>query len=62
MSELSDVRLSTRRELELMQHLQQLANHRAQEEKVLAAALATQLADAERDFGEVKRHLSGNGR
>jgi S-DNA-T family DNA segregation ATPase FtsK/SpoIIIE len=40
-------RLSTRRVLELMQHLQQLANRRADDERMLRATLDAEIADAE---------------
>jgi DNA segregation ATPase FtsK/SpoIIIE, S-DNA-T family len=53
----TEVRLSTRRELELMQQLQQLADRRAQQEQVLSAALASELGDAEKEFEETSRRL-----
>jgi DNA segregation ATPase FtsK/SpoIIIE, S-DNA-T family len=52
------IRLSTRRELELMQRLQKLADQRAQEEQLLASTLATELSDAERDFNETAQRLN----
>jgi hypothetical protein len=54
----TDIRLSTRRELDLMQRLQQLADRRAREEQVLASALATSLATAEKEFEETSRRLN----
>jgi hypothetical protein len=44
--------------MELMQRLQQLANRRASEERVLAATLSAQLSDAEREFEETARRLN----
>jgi energy-coupling factor transporter ATP-binding protein EcfA2 len=54
----NQTRLSTRRELELMQRLQQLADRRAQEERILAAAVAAELEHAERDFEESSRRIN----
>ncbi len=45
---MAELHLSTRRQLELMQHLQQLADARAAEEKRLATTLAEKLAEAEK--------------
>ena len=50
--------LSTRRELELMQRLQQLADRRASEEKVLAAAIAAELSQSEQKFETTSRRLN----
>src|SRR5688572_23923434 len=55
---MSEPRLSTRRELELMQRLQQLADSRAQEERILAAAIASEMASAEKEFEETSRQLN----
>jgi hypothetical protein len=55
---LTETRLSTRRELELMQRLQQLADRRAQEERILAAAISSELESAEKEFEETSRKLN----
>jgi S-DNA-T family DNA segregation ATPase FtsK/SpoIIIE len=56
----SEVRLSTRRELELMQHLQQLANRRAEEERMLAATLAAELESAQQEFGDAGQKIGSD--
>ncbi len=50
--------LSTRRQLELMQQLQELADARAQAEKSVAETLATKLAAAESDFETTATRLT----
>ncbi len=68
---MTDVQLSTRRELELMQYLQQLADARAAEESRLATTLTTELVAAEKehqttlnkltkDFTEKRRSLEND--
>ncbi|MBA4105127.1 MAG: cell division protein FtsK [Pirellula sp.] len=52
------LRLSTRRELELMQHLQQLADKRAGEERILSAAISAELSEAEQEFAATARRLN----
>jgi hypothetical protein len=54
----NETRLSTRRELELMQRLQRLADQRAQQERMLASALDSELSAAQRDFEETSRRLN----
>lgn len=54
----NETRLSTRRELELMQRLQQLADRRAQQERILAAALVAELSGAEEEFEATSRRLN----
>ena len=51
-------RLSTRRELELMQRLQQLADQRATDERILAAAISSELSEAEKEFETSGRQLN----
>ncbi|WP_152100106.1 FtsK/SpoIIIE domain-containing protein [Lacipirellula parvula] len=51
-------RLSTRRELELMQQLQQVADKRAGEERILAAAISAELETAEKEFEQTARKLN----
>ena len=41
-----------------MQHLQQLANHRAQQERILNAAHEAKLTAAEKDFEDTARRLN----
>jgi S-DNA-T family DNA segregation ATPase FtsK/SpoIIIE len=52
------IRLSTRRELELMQRLQKAADERAHQEQLLASTLSTEVADAEREFSATGSRLS----
>jgi hypothetical protein len=52
------IRLSTRRELELMQHLQKLADQRAHDEQVLTSTLASELSTAEQEFEGTARGLN----
>ncbi|MCC6492261.1 MAG: cell division protein FtsK [Pirellulales bacterium] len=54
---MNTTRLSTRRELELMHQLQQLADRRAQEEQILAQALRADLSQAQQEFEETSRRL-----
>ncbi|MBA3482296.1 MAG: hypothetical protein H0T51_10820, partial [Pirellulales bacterium] len=55
---MTEPRLSTRRELELMQHLQQLADRRARDEQVIAAGLAGALSAATKDFEETSQRFN----
>jgi DNA segregation ATPase FtsK/SpoIIIE, S-DNA-T family len=50
--------LSTRRELELMHRLQQLADQRAAQERILAAAISVELSEAEKEFETDGRKLN----
>lgn len=52
---MTETRLSTRRELELMQRLQQLADRRAHDQRSLAAAKDAELAAAQTEFEEASR-------
>ncbi len=54
----TEKRLSTRRELDLMQRLQQLADCRARDEQALASSLASALEAAEKDFEATSRRLN----
>jgi len=54
----NETRLSTHRELELMQHLQQLADQRAAKERTIAAELSSELTAAETDFEGTARRIN----
>jgi ABC-type multidrug transport system fused ATPase/permease subunit len=54
---MAEPRLSTRRVLELMQHLQQLANRRAEDERMLRATLDAEISDAELELQSTAERL-----
>lgn len=59
---MDEVKLSTRRQLELMQTLQQLADARAASEASIASRLETELTEAEEEYGKaIKKFKKQSG-